>query len=283
MRSTINVDGLQISYLSGGTENKKVVLLLHGWPQTSYSWRFVIPYLVNEGYHVIAPDLPGIGDSDIPTSFDKKHIAGIIHNTIQQLGFNDIYLVGHDWGASVAYSYAAQFPQETKLLALLDVPPVGEYLEKLPLLPRNNKALWWFAFHQVQYLPELLIAGKEKEYLTYFYLNSSFNKNVFDESTINEYCRTYSQKEKLSASLNYYRTVLQDIDDNKTILPMPVLTIGGEQGLGHLAYNITKTLAPDITNAIIPNCGHYIQEEQPAALANVLLQFFKQSTYTPPL
>lgn len=281
MQNTITIDKLQISYRSAGSNNKNVILLLHGWPQTSYSWRFVLPILEAAGFHVIAPDLPGIGDSGIPGSFDKKHIAAIIHHMMLQLHHDDIFLVGHDWGASVAYSYAAQFPNEVKQLALLDVPPVGEYLEKLPLLPRNNKALWWFAFHQVKDLPELLIAGKEKEYLSYFYKNSSFKKEVFDDATINEYYRTYSRQEKLSASLNYYRAVLQDIDDNKTILPMPVLTIGGEQGLGHLAYNITKALAPDITNAIIPDCGHYIQEEQPGLLSNELIRFFKQSTYNP--
>ncbi|RFM30814.1 alpha/beta fold hydrolase [Chitinophaga silvisoli] len=281
MHKTITIDKLQISYRSAGSNNKDVILLLHGWPQTSYSWRFVMPILAAAGFHVIAPDLPGMGDSGIPASFDKKHIAAIIHNMMLQLNYDNIFLAGHDWGASVAYSYAAQFPNAVQQLALLDVPPVGEYLEKLPLLPRNNKALWWFAFHQVQDLPELLIAGKEKEYLSYFYKNSAFKKEVFDDATISEYCRTYSRQEKLSASLNYYRAVLQDIDDNKTILPMPVLTIGGEQGLGHLAYNITKALAPDITNAIIPDCGHYIQEEQPDLLCNELIRFFKQSTYTP--
>lgn len=280
-RNTISVDGLNISYLSDGDKNSNIILLLHGWPQTSYSWRFTIPTLAQAGYHVIAPDLPGIGDSDIPTAFDKKHIAGIIHKMMQQLNYDNIFLAGHDWGASVAYSYAAQFQNEVKRLVLLDVPPVGEYLEKLPLLPRNNKALWWFAFHQITDLPEMLITGKEKEYLSYFYKNSSFKKEVFDTNTINEYYRTYSQKEKLSASLNYYRAVLQDIDDNKTILNMPVLTIGGEQGLGHLAYNITKALAPNITNTIIPNCGHYIQEEQPDLLSHEFIQFFTLSTYTP--
>jgi pimeloyl-ACP methyl ester carboxylesterase len=282
-RNTITIDDFQINYLNSGNNNNHVILLLHGWPQTSYSWRFIIPALAKAGFNVIAPDLPGFGDSDIPDRFDKKYIATILHKMMLQLNHTNIFLVGHDWGASVAYSYATQFQHEVLQLALLDVPPVGEYLEKLPLLPRNKKDLWWFAFHQVQGLPELLIAGKEKEYLSYFFNNSSVNKDVFDETTLNEYYRTYSKQEKLSATLNYYRAVLQDIDDNKTILSMPVLTIGGEQGLGNLAYNITKPLAPNITNAIIPNCGHYIQEEQPELLTKELLNFFTQSTYTPHL
>jgi pimeloyl-ACP methyl ester carboxylesterase len=255
----------------------QIVLLLHGYPQTSYSWRFVTPLLEKQGYKVIAPDLPGLGDAAIPNSFDKKTISSIIHD----LGHKDIYLVGHDWGASVAYSYAAQFRDEVKKLVIMDVPPVGEYLEKLPLLPRNNKALWWFAFHQVSSLPEILVKGKEREYLEWFLLNSSYNKAVFDTTTIDEYYRAYSQEGKMSAGFNYYRAVLQDIDDHKIFgkkpLEMPVLTIGGEQGLGDLAYNLTKPLATHITNAIIPNCGHYIQEEQPEALVRTLLHFFTGS------
>ncbi|SFM88249.1 Pimeloyl-ACP methyl ester carboxylesterase [Chitinophaga sp. YR627] len=259
---------------------EKVILLLHGYPQTSYAWRFVTPLLAKQGYKIIAPDLPGLGDAPTPASFDKKTIAAIIHDTMTTHGYNDIYLVGHDWGASVAYSYAAQFGQEIKKLVLIDVPPVGEYLEKLPLLPRNNKALWWFSFHQVNDLPELLTEGKERAYLQWFYHNSSFKKDVFDDNTINEYYRSYSQRGKMSNGFNYYRTILQDIDDNKVFgihpLQMPVLAIGGEHGLGQLAYTITKPLAIDLTGAIIPDCGHYVQEEQPELLAKELVQFFSK-------
>ncbi|ACU61737.1 alpha/beta fold hydrolase [Chitinophaga pinensis] len=261
-------------------ENKKVILLLHGYPQTSYAWRFVTPLLAKEGYKVIAPDLPGLGDTANPVSFDKKTIAVLIHDMMKADGYNDIYLVGHDWGASVAYSYAAQFGEEVKRLVLMDVPPVGEYLKKTPLLPPNNKGLWWFAFHQVHQLPELLVAGKEREYLQWFYHNSSFKKEVFDNDTINEYYRTYSQADKMSNGFNYYRTILQDINDNKAfgqnLLQMPVLAIGGEHGLGQLAYNITKPLVADITGAVIPDCGHYIQEEQPDFLVKELIQFFSK-------
>lgn len=277
VHETVDVNGVKTHYLKGG--KGKVVLLLHGWPETSYTWRKVMPILIEKGYTVIAPDLPGLGDSDIPkTGFTKKALAQDIHRFMNKLGYNNIYLVGHDWGGPIAYAYATQYPGEVKKLVILEVGPPDANLEKIPLLNRNGPNLWWFNFHMVQTLPETLISGKEKEYLQWFYTNSSYKGMLSDPADLNEYYRTYSDPAKMHAGLEYYRSIYKDIDDNKIFaqhkLTMPVLALGGQFGLGMTAYMSMKFYATNVSGGIIKDSGHFIAEEKPKELADKLAAFF---------
>src|ERR687896_1800004 len=151
-----SVNGIQMHYVIGGQGDP--VVLLHGWPETWYAWHHVMPALA-KNYTVIAPDLRGIGDSSKPpTGYDGKTVAEDIHQLVTQLGFNTIFLVGHDIGSSVAYPYAAEHPTEVKRLVIMDVPPPG-------FAPPGITPRWWFSFHQTPDVPEALVQGKEMEYL----------------------------------------------------------------------------------------------------------------------
>src|SRR6476620_4803450 len=155
----VPVNGIQLHYVIGG--HGPPIVLLHGWPETWYQFRLVMPALA-KNYTVIVPDLRGLGDSSKPTTgYDGKTVAEDIHQLVTKLGFKTIFLVGHDWGTQVAYSYAAAHPDEVNKLAVMDftIPGFG---------PPGRPPLWWGIFHQIPDVPEALVQGKELIYLSWF-------------------------------------------------------------------------------------------------------------------
>jgi pimeloyl-ACP methyl ester carboxylesterase len=270
---TATVNGIQMHYVMGGQGDP--VVLVHGWPQTWYEWRHVMPALAIN-YTVIAPDLRGLGESSKPISgYDGKTTAEDIYQLVTKLGFNDIFLVGHDFGVQVAYSYAAAHPNEIKRLVILDVPVAG-------IGPGGNiTGLWWAQFHNVRDIPEMLVAGHEREYLTWFY-RYSCNPAAITEEDIDEYVSHYSSPGGMRAGFEYYRALSDDIKQNKEYsmvkLPMPVLVLGGECSFGDAALDSMRLLATDVRGSVIPNTGHWIPEERPEFLADQLFKFFGNST-----
>ena len=141
------VNGIQLHYVIGG-EKGDLIVLLHGWPQTWYEWRNIIPQLIANNFTVIAPDMRGLGDSEKPqTGYDKKTIAEDIYQLVKKLGYSKIYLVAHDWGGPVAYSYAAAHPQDVNKMVILDTSVPGFGLEKAE---NFSKRIWHFSFHAVR-------------------------------------------------------------------------------------------------------------------------------------
>jgi pimeloyl-ACP methyl ester carboxylesterase len=271
---TASVNGIQMHYVIGGQGNP--VVLLHGWPQTWYEWRHVMPALA-KNYTVIVPDLRGLGDSSKPVDgYDGNTTAEDIHQLVIQLGFNNIFLVGHDLGAFVAYSYAAAHPNEVPRLVILDVP----IAETGPAL--NLTRLWHIPFHMVRDIPETLVEGKEREYLTWFYRNGAYNPAAITEEDIDEYVGHYSAPGGMRAGFEYYRALPIDVEQikeySKVKLPMRVLALGGEYSFGSAAFDSMKSLATDVRGGIVPLSGHWIAEERPDFLIEQLFEFFGNTT-----
>jgi pimeloyl-ACP methyl ester carboxylesterase len=271
------INGLNIHYVIGGTGEPLV--LLHGYPQTWYAFRHIMPVLA-KNYTVIAPDLRGLGDSEKPlTGYDTYSVADDMYRLVRQLGFTSIRLLGHDFGANVAYAYTASHRGEVSKLALLDVGLLDSGIENYPMLPKQQNSLWWFPFHNVKDLPEQLVAGKEELYLRWFYENSAFNKVAFTKEDISEFVRCYSSPGGMRAGFEYYRAIALDVKQNleqvKTKLTLPVLALGGEKSFGMAVYESWKAAAENIRGAVIPQSGHYIADEQPEALLAELLPFFR--------
>jgi pimeloyl-ACP methyl ester carboxylesterase len=271
---TASVNGIQMHYVIGGQGDP--VVLLHGWPQTWYEWHKVMPALA-KNYTVIVPDLRGLGDSSKPASgYDSNTTAEDIHQLVTQLGFNDIFLVGHDLSAFVSYSYAAAHPNEVSRLVILDVPIAGTG----PAL--NLTRLWHIPFHMVRDIPETLVEGKEREYLTWFYRNGAYNPAAITEEDIDEYVSHYSAPGGMRAGFEYYRAIPLGVEQikeySKVKLPMPVLALGGEYSFGTAALDSMKSLATDVRGGIVPLSGHWIAEERPDFLTEQLFKFFGNST-----
>jgi len=273
---TATVNGIQMHYVIGGHGDP--VVLLHGWPETWYAWRHVMPDLA-KNYTVIVPDLRGLGDSSKPTTgYDGKTVAEDIHQLVTQLGFKTIFLIGHDIGTQIAYSYAAAHPTEVKKLAVMELTIPG-------FAPPGRMPIWWGIFHQVPDVPEALVQGKEMMYLSWFFSGLTYNPSAITKADIDEYVSHYSSPGGLRAGFEYYRAFPQDAIQNqnysKTKLTMPVLALGGSF-IPVLGGNITmpsiiygmKILAQNVTGITVPNSGHFIPEEQPQFLSDQLLKFF---------
>jgi pimeloyl-ACP methyl ester carboxylesterase len=280
---TASVNGIQMHYVIGGQGDP--VVLLHGWPETWYTWRKVMPALA-ENYTVIAPDLRGLGDSSKPpTSYDGKTVAEDIHQLVTQLGFESIFLAGHDIGVFVVYPYAAAHPTEVNGLAVWEAPVPGF------TPPTGRPPIWWVSFHQTPDVPESLVQGKEKEYLSWMYQNLAYNPAAITQETINEYVSKYSAPGGMRAGFEYYRAIPQDAMQNqnysKTNLTMPVLTLqggfipvfGGNITMSSIEYGM-KQLAQNVTSITVPNSGHWIQEEQPDVVVKLLNDFFSGNSTT---
>jgi pimeloyl-ACP methyl ester carboxylesterase len=280
---TASVNGIQMHYVIGGKGDP--VVLLHGWPETWYAWRHVMPALA-KNYTVIAPDLRGLGDSSKPlTGYDGKTLAEDIHQLVTQLGFKTIFLVGHDIGSFVVYPYAAAHPTEVKRLVVMEVPP-----PIIGFFPPGIPPIWWIIFHQTPDVPEALVQGKEMTYLSWFYQNLAYNPAAITQADINEYVSHYSAPGGMRAGFEYYRAIPQDAIQNenysKTNLTMPVLALGA----GYIpafggnpntaAENGMKMLAQNVTGIIVPNSGHFIQEEQPDVVVKLLNNFFRGNSTT---
>ena len=267
---------VRIHYVTAG-EGFPIVLL-HGWPQSWYEWRGVIPALTAAGYSVIAPDLRGLGDSSRPSEgYDKKTVGNDIWRLLERRGVSAFHLVGHDWGGPTAYAIAAAHPEAVKTLVILDVTIPGD---GSPNISQGGRR-WHHAFHQTPDLPEALIAGREDIYFGWFYRNYGHRPDAIPEDAIAEYLRVYRQPGAIRAGLNYYRAIPRDIADNAAIaakfkLPMPVLALGGDRAWGRRMEVVEslRRLATIVRGGVIENCGHWMPEEQPEALARQLLGFF---------
>ena len=268
---------VRMHYVTAG--KGEPVVLLHGWPQTWYAWRDVIPLLA-KNYFVVAPDLRGLGDSSRPTSgYDKRTIATDVHElAAQALGLSAFNLVGHDWGGPVAFALAANFPDAVRRLAIIDVAIPGDGNANIS----QGGKRWHHGFHQTPDLPEALIAGREDIYLGWFYRNYGARADAIDDAAVVEYLRCYRQPGALRAGFEYYRNLNRDIADNEAILArgklkLPVLALGGAEswGRGMETLHSCQQVADNVRGVVIANAGHWIPEEQPQVLANRLLEFFR--------
>ncbi|WP_307892069.1 alpha/beta fold hydrolase [Bacillus swezeyi] len=274
------VDGVRLHYVEGGNENGEVVVLLAGFPESWFAWRKVMPLLAPT-FKLIALDLPGQGDSDRPAvGYDTKTLAIMVHKFLQQLGTKRYFLAAHDVGAWVAYPYAALFGDEVQRLALMDAGIPGITLpDALPTAPEHAWRTWHFAFHSVPDLPELLIAGREREYLDWFLRRKAANPEVFSEADIEEYLRVFKKAGGLRAGLAYYRDASMSAQQNRELsalgkLKTPILALGADQG--SIADMVTplRAFVQDVQGGNISFCGHFLPEEQPEVVAGELTAFF---------
>ncbi|WP_025692429.1 alpha/beta fold hydrolase [Paenibacillus zanthoxyli] len=274
------VDGMRLHYVAGGNEDGDVVVLLAGFPESWYAWRKIMPLLAPT-YKLIALDLPGQGDSDRPAvGYDTKTLAITVHKFLEQLGTKRYFLAAHDVGAWVAYTYAALFGDEVRSLALMDAGIPGITLpDALPTAPERAWRTWHFAFHAVADLPEMLIAGREREYLDWFLRRKAANPEAFSEADIEEYLRVFKKPGGLRAGLAYYRDASLSAQQNRELSAMgklktPVLALGSDQGSITDMVTPLKAFVQDVRGGAISYCGHFLPEEQPEVVAEELADFF---------
>lgn len=254
------------------------IVLVHGWPETWYEWRHVIPRLAAR-HPVIAPDLRGLGDSSRPLDgYDKRTVANDLHRLLaEHLGLARWHCVGHDWGGPVTFALGARSPERMMTMTIIDVVIPGDGGDF-----SQGGRRWHHAFHLTPDLPEALVTGRERVYLGWFYREFAWRRDAFDEGVVAEYLRTYAEPGALRAGFAYYRNLPRDAADNAALLatgfqlPMPVLAMGGgrteSRGRATEPEESMRRVARDVTGFVVADSGHFVPEEQPETVARHILE-----------
>ncbi|WP_368518548.1 alpha/beta fold hydrolase [Rhizobium sp.] len=267
----ITVNGVKLHYVIGGQGSP--VVLLPGWPQTWWSWHKIMPELA-KNHTVISLDIRGMGQSDKPAGgYEKKALASDAHELVKALGYGKADVIGHDIGSMVAFAYAANYPEATGKVVMLDVPHPDPELAKWPLLPtvgtfgdkidENHAYPWWFAFHQVKGLPEDILEGREAVEQKWFFRYLMKDESKIDARDRAIYAAAYASRDAIRAGNAWYQALPQDIIDDGAYakLKMPVLALGGP---GHVWMKTTlERKTTDLKAFKIADSGHFIAEEQP--------------------
>lgn len=268
---TAEVDGVNLHYTTGG--HGPALILLHGYAETSRMWTPILPVL-GARFTIVAPDLPGIGDSSIPADgLDMTTAAIRIHDLARSLGIEKASVVGHDIGLMVAYAYAAQFPSEVGKLVVMDafLPGVAGW-EAI----YNEPHFWHFRFNGPT--PEVLVKGRERIYFNYFWDDFAADKtHSIPEADREAYTLAYSRPGRMRAGWAYFVSFQKAANDfaqfSQTKLTMPVLSIGGDKSLGDALGTQMKLVATDVTVVVVKDSGHWLMEEQPKATMDALVKF----------
>jgi pimeloyl-ACP methyl ester carboxylesterase len=258
---TAEVEGIKLHYLIAG--RGPAVILLHGYTQTSRMWRPLIPRLTDR-FTVIAPDLPGIGESGIPKDgLDMKTAAIRIHALAKSLDIGRARVVGHDIGLMVAYAYAAQFPAEVEKLVVMDafLPGVAGWEDVY-----DNPNIWHFRFHGPT--PEALVRGREATYFDYFWNDLAADKTrSVPAADRRAYVAAYSRPGRMHAGWAYFAAWPETAKDfaqlAQTKLTMPVLSIAGDKAGGAVLGQQMKLVATDVNVVLLEDTGHWVMEERP--------------------
>lgn len=275
---------LRMHYVTAGA-GKQTVVLLHGFPQTWRAWSTVIPLLVSRGFRIIAPDYRGAGDSSRPfAGYDKRSMAVDVHTLVRNhLGIEvPITIVGHDIGLMVGYAYAEQFREEVSHLVVVDAPlPGTAVFEEV----RTNPRVWHFAFHGTRDIPEMLVSGKERQYLQAFFQARAFNPPAIDDQLLNLYASAYSAPGAMRAGFELYRAFDQDAEQNRRAvanngkLSIPVLAVfGAISNTGPRIRSMMEEVATNVMAFCVPRTAHWVPEENPDDFVRVLVAFLAGAT-----
>ena len=272
----IATNGTSIHVRSGGTGPAAV--LLHGYGETGDMW---VPMAVDlaRDHTVVVPDLRGMGLSSKPAGgFDKKTQAGDVAGVLDELKIDRADLVTHDIGNMVGYAFAAQNPDRVGRFVLIDapLPGIGPWEEIL-----KNPLLWHFRFGGPDM--ERLVEGRERIYLDRFWNEFSANPSRFSEAARAHYSELYAMPGAMHSGFMQFAAFDQDAIDNQQFLAkgklaMPVLAVGGEKSFGTTMAKIMRFAASNVREAVIPDSGHWIMEENPAATISVVRAFLEAKT-----
>jgi pimeloyl-ACP methyl ester carboxylesterase len=269
--------GADIFVRSAGTG--PVVVLIHGYAETSDSWAPLATELV-KNYTVIVPDLRGIGRSSRPAGgYDKKTQAADIRAVVTTLGFDRAFVVSHDIGIMVAYAYAALYPDKVERLVVMDAPLPG--IAPWDDLIKDHR-LWHFSFWGPD--EDRLVQGRERIYLDRIWNDFSASPTQPDEATRKFYAAQYAKPGAMHSGFAHFQAFTQDAEDNKvfarTKLTMPVLAVGGEKSFGANEALVFRNVAINVREAVVPNSGHWLMEESPAYTVALIRDYLKDPTAT---
>jgi pimeloyl-ACP methyl ester carboxylesterase len=283
---TVAVNGVRLHYWVGGNPDGKPVLLWHGFLSTGYAWHKVAPALAEAGLAVLIPDMRGFGDSDKPAGdngYDNRALAEEFRALIGEIGFGGgrkLILAGHDMGAPPALIWAADHPDELAGLVYIEGPVMlSDVLQKIiAYTPRAmaKGSMWWWILPLAPGVPERLIVGNERAFLTWFYEGATADPASIEPATVDEYLRTFSGRDGVIGAMGVYRAAFTSIAQTEKLtrdkVRVPVVALGGSSnGLGAKVGEMVKLVAEYVEAHTLADSGHFMPEEQPDAVVKHIL------------
>jgi epoxide hydrolase 4 len=271
---------VRLHYVQAGPADGPLVVLLHGFPEFWYSWRRQLPVLAHDGYRVVAPDMRGYNLSDRPSSwrlYDAERLAGDVAGLIRSFGVERAHVVGHDWGAAVAYYAAMYRPEALERLAILNVPHPARMVAGLRTLEQLRKS-WYMLFFQIPALPERLLTRDGYAFAKRS-LRANAVRGTFTDEDLERYVVAWSQPGALTGMINYYRSALRRSPRGALAamrpISAPTLVIWGERDayLGAELAEPERRWVPDVRVERIPEASHWVHHEAPARVNELLLGF----------
>jgi pimeloyl-ACP methyl ester carboxylesterase len=279
--------GVRLHYVSAGVGPP--VLLVPGWPQSWYAWRFVMPLLTANGRRVVAVDPRGLGDSDMPPDgYDLDTACRDLHRLIEHLGLrgdDGVDIVAHDIGCWITHAVAVAHPADVNRLVLIDAaipgitPPPQDWPDD-----QTNRRSWHFGFNRLEGLPEALIHGREREFLSWFFGPAKMGRPwTMTPDALDEYVRILAKPGAVDAGMKYYRAMLSaeglaaSRRRAQSRLTAPVLTVSGARGAGRVLFDTVVQFSSDVRNVTFADIGHYVPEECPDELVDVINRFWAQT------
>ncbi|HLX56793.1 MAG TPA: alpha/beta hydrolase [Ktedonobacteraceae bacterium] len=276
----IMTNGIRMHYVTQG--EGPLVVLLHGFPEFWYSWRYQIPVLAEHGYRVVAPDMRGYNDSDKPRKgYDVATLMRDIVGLIKGLGYEKAVIVGHDWGGVLAWHFAIRYPELTERLIVLNAPHPGALMREFRTFKQLRKSWYIFVF-QLPWLPEFLLLRNHAEGIGRMLRGAALQKGAFTPGDIEKYRQAMSKPGAMTAALNYYRQIFRRLPTAYTggsyQIGVPTLLIWGEHDIA-LGIELTMGLEQWVNKLEIrrvPDSGHWVQQEQPEQVNLYMLEFLSE-------
>ena len=272
----ITTNGVNLHYVTQGSG--PLMLMLHGFPEFWYSWRYQIPEFASD-FKVVTPDLRGYNDSDKPASqsaYVMNELVRDVEGIITGLGYEKCVLVAHDWGGGIAWSFASKYPQMLEKLIIMNCPHPAKFSEGLRT-PQQLLRSWYMFFFQLPVIPELFLQSQDYQFIENAFKGMAIKKSAFSTEDINVYKDAAAKRGALTAMINYYRNILGSpmFNQNSSILEVPTLMIWGEEdtALGkELTYG-TESYVENFQIRYISNCSHWVQQEQPELVNQYMREF----------
>jgi len=273
----IKTNGINLHYVKQG--EGKLMLMLHGFPEFWYSWRCQIEEFAKD-YQVVALDLRGYNQSDRPSNrqaYKMEELIKDIEGVITGLGYENCILVAHDWGAAIAWTFAYTHPQMLEKLIIMNLPHPAKFQQGLKTYKQLLRS-WYIFFFQLPLLPELWLKSNNYQVIGRLFSDMAVDKSAFSAQDIQAYKDTAAQPGALTAMINYYRNIFNNRlkkDLVNSQLEIPTLMIWGEEdtALGkELTYG-TEEYVKELDIKYIPNCSHWVQQEQPDLVNQYMREF----------
>jgi len=275
-----HVNGVRLHYVAQGAG--KLVVLLHGFPEFWYSWRHQIPALA-EHFKVVAPDLRGYNDSEKPAGVANYRIdllTADVMGLIRAFGEEKAIIVGHDWGGGVAWTFAADYPQATERLIVLNCPHPGAFQKQLRSNFRQLRRSWYMFFFQIPWLPEWGIRLNRRRFVEQAFRGMAIRKQAFPDEDLQRYVEALEKPGALTAAINYYRAAFRETvrHGERQFAKITCLTllIWGEEDIAlgkELTYNMEPYFTDRFAIKYIPRCSHWVQQEQPELVNQYMWEF----------